>query len=162
MANKRKARYSIDSGALIHAWHRAYPPKNFASFWEKMEEAIDGGIILASIEVLNEIKKKDDDLNRWCDYRPDSFFVDIDDEVQMHLAHIMGKYPRLVDTVKGRSGGDPFVIALARSYNPSPLTVITQEGIGKKNSPKIPDVCNAEKIPWKNLVEFIQAEDWRF
>ena len=162
MADEKKSRYSIDSGALIHAWHRAYPPKNFASFWGKMEGAIQEGLILASVEVFNEIKKKDDDLSDWCDRRPNSFFVEIDDEVQEHLAHIMGTYPRLVDTVKGRSGGDPFVIALARSYNPSPLTVITQEGFGKKNSPKIPDVCNAEKIPCLNLVEFIQAEDWRF
>lgn len=162
MANNGNARYSIDTSALIHAWRRAYPPKNFSSFWAKIENLIDDGVILASVEVLNELKKKDDEIHEWCNNRPDVFCVEIDNDMQEHLAHIMGKYPRLVDTVKGRSGGDPFVIALARSHMPVALTVITQEGFGKKNSPKIPDVCKAEHIECKNLVELIQAEDWRF
>jgi len=162
MANNGNARYSIDTSALIHAWRRAYPPKNFSSFWAKIEDLIDDGVILASVEVLNELKKKDDEIHDWCNNRPDAFCVEIDDDLQEYLAHIMGTYPRLVDTVKGRSGGDPFVIALARSYTPSALTVITQEGFGKKNSPKIPDVCKSEQIPCINLVELIQAEDWRF
>jgi hypothetical protein len=40
----------------------------------------------------------------------------------------MGAYPRLVDTVKGRSGGDPFVIAVARIKHP-PMTVVTEESL---------------------------------
>ena len=143
MAANGKVRYSIDTSALIHAWRRAYPPKNFASFWAKLENLIDDGVIIASIEVINEINKKDDEIYSWCNNQPDSFCIEIDDDLQVNLAYIMGTYPRLVDTVKGRSGGDPFVIALARSHIPKPLTVITQEGFGKKNSPKIPDVCKA-------------------
>jgi hypothetical protein len=50
----------------------------------------------------------------------------------------------LVDTVKGRSGSDPFVIALAASTNPT-MTVVTEEYVGKV---RIPDVCNAEKIEY--------------
>lgn len=157
-----KARYSIDTSALIHAWRRAYPPKNFESFWTRLEKLIEDEVILASIEVINELKKKDDDIHQWCNGQPEWFSKDIDDNLQGHLSHIMGTYPRLVDTVKGRSGGDPFVIALARANLPRPLTVITQETPGKKASPKIPDVCKDEKIPCMNLVEFIQAEDWRF
>ncbi len=162
MGSNGTARYSIDTSALIHAWRRAYPPKNFASFWAKLESLIDDGVILASVEVINELNKKDDEIHDWCNNQPSSFCAEIDNDLQIHLSHIMGMYPRLVDTVKGRSGGDPFVIALSRSYKPKPLTVITQEGFGKKNSPKIPDVCKAEQIPCINLVEFIQAEDWRF
>jgi hypothetical protein len=160
--HKRKAapRYSIDTSALIHAWRRAYPPKNFISFWEKLDQYIADGIIVASIEVRAELKKKDDEIHTWCDECPPDFCIDLDDEQQEHLAYIMGTYPRLVDTVKGRSEGDPFVIALARSHSPN-LGVISQEGNGKKDSPKIPDVCRAEGITCLTLVEFIQAEDWR-
>ena len=146
MPSNGKARYSIDSSSVIHAWRRAYPPKNFESFWGKIEDLIDSGEIVASVEVLNEMKKKDDEIYKWCLNRPASFSVEIDDEIQLHLNHIMGTYPRLVDTVKGRSGGDPFVIALARSNKPSSLTVISEENMGKKNSPKIPDVCRSENI----------------
>jgi hypothetical protein len=162
MAANGNARYSIDTSALIHAWRRAYPPKNFASFWAKLENLINDGVIVASVEVINELNKKDDEIHNWCSIQSNTFCVEIDDDLQENLAYIMGTYPRLVDTVKGRSGGDPFVIALARSHNPKVLTVITQEGVGKKNSPKIPDVCKAEKIPCINLVELIQAENWKF
>jgi kynureninase len=161
MKDKQVARYCIDTSSLVHAWHRAYRPRNFESFWRKIDEYIDRGVIIASIEVKNELKKKDDEVHTWAKARPDGFFVDIDDALQDHLAHIMGAYPRLVDTVKGRSECDPFVIALARSYSKK-LIVISQENSGKKNSPKIPDVCLAEGIKCLNLVEFIEAEDWRF
>jgi hypothetical protein len=153
-------RYSIDTSALIHAWRRAYPPKNFITFWRKLDQYVADGVVLASVEVKAELKKKDDEIHVWFDSCQDSFCVDVDDEQQEHLAYIMGKYPRLVDTVKGRSECDPFVIALARAHSPR-LTVISQEGNGKKDSPKIPDVCRAESIECMTLVEFIQAEDWR-
>ena len=120
MANNENARYSIDTSALIHAWRRAYPPKNFVSFWAKIENLIDDGVVLASVEVLNELKKKDDEIYSWCNGRPGYFCVEIDDDLQEHLAHIMGTYPRLVDTVKGRSGGDPRGPWMTSSYvNPA-------------------------------------------
>jgi hypothetical protein len=71
---------------------------------------------------------------------------------------IIGAYPRLVDTVKGRSGSDPFVIALAASTNPT-MTVVTEEFVGKV---RIPDVCNAEKIKYCGLADLIEREDWKF
>lgn len=161
MLSNQIARYSIDSSSLIHAWWRAYPPENFASFWARLDEMTDAGIIVSSIEVHNELRKKDDDIHAWCKKRSPNFCVEIDGDQQDHLAYILGTYPRLVDTVKGRSECDPFVIALARSFK-SPLCVISQEGPGKKNSPKIPDVCSAEGLQCMSLVDFIRAERWRF
>jgi Domain of unknown function (DUF4411) len=58
----------------------------------------------------------------------------------------MTAYPRLVDTSKGRSGADPFVIALAAAANPI-MTVVTEEHPGKT---KIPDVCKKEGIKFCN------------
>ena len=153
--------YSIDSSALIHGWRRAYPPRNFAPFWTRVEALIGQRRLRASVEVFNELERKDDDIYKWCKARRADFFVEIDDGIQEHLRHIMGAYPRLTDTSTGRSGGDPFVIALARNYNP-PLTVVSEENPGKKNSPKIPDVCRLEGILCIRLVELIQELDWRF
>lgn len=53
-----KAKYSIDSSSLIHAWRRAYPPEHFKTFWQRLEELVNSGVIVASIEVLNELKKR--------------------------------------------------------------------------------------------------------
>ncbi len=153
--------YSIDSSALIHGWQRVYRPKNFGFVWDRLDLLIEEGRLRASVEVLNELEKKDDELYAWCKDRREALFVEIDDSCQTQVGYIMGTYPRLVDTVKGRSGGDPFVIALAATTNP-PMTVVTEEHPGKKDSPKIPDVCLAEGIPCIGLADMIEQEDWKF
>jgi PIN domain nuclease of toxin-antitoxin system len=50
--------------------------------------------------------------------------VKLDKQIEVHVSDIMRRYPRLVDTKKGRSVGDPFVIAVAQARK---LTVITGE-----------------------------------
>lgn len=153
--------YSFDSSSLIHAWNRAYRPKSFPSFWEKMEESIKAGVIVVSVEVMTEISKKDDGLFEWCKALSGQLSVEIDDEQQEHMQQIMGTYPRLVDTVKGRSGGDPFVIAVAK-MDLGRIAVVSEEDFGKKDSPRIPDVCRAEKIDCYKLADFIDKEGWTF
>ena len=67
----------------------------------------------------------------------------------------MGEYPRLVDTVKGKSASDPWVISLALQYDQK-LTVVTEENGGSANSPKIPYVCRQEDIRCINLLDLIK------
>lgn len=153
--------FSFDSSSLIHAWNRAYRPQNFPSFWRLLEEAIGAGVVVASVEVLNELSKKDDAVLEWCKRQAAGLCVEIDDEQQEHLQHIMGTYPRLVDTVKGKSGGDPFVIALARVRH-GDIVVVSEEDFGRKDSPRIPDVCRAEGIRCYKLADFIEDRGWRF
>lgn len=153
--------FSFDSSALIHAWHRAYRPKNFPTFWTNLEQAVKAGQVVASTEVLVELEKKDDDVHKWCKQLTANICVDVDDLQQEHMRHIMGAYPRLVDTVKGRSGADPFVIAVARSMR-GHIIVVSEENFGKRDSPKIPDVCRAEGIHCFKLVDFIDARGWTF
>ncbi|GJM10269.1 MAG: hypothetical protein DHS20C11_25450 [Lysobacteraceae bacterium] len=68
-------------------------------------------------------------------------------------------YPKLVDTAKGKSGADPFVIAMARSHNPR-LTVITEEKGGSAQKPKIPYVCQQENIRCVSLLGLIVEQKW--
>ena len=150
--------YSADSSALIHGWRRIYRPKNFGFVWDQLGVLIEEGRFKASVEVYNDLEKKDDELFKWCKERKDKLVVDIDNNIQAHVARIMKAYPRLVDTVKGRSDSDPFVIALAASTNPT-MTVVTEEFAGKV---RIPDVCNAEKIDYCGLADLIERENWNF
>jgi Domain of unknown function (DUF4411) len=150
--------YSADSSALIHGWRRIYRPKNFGFVWDRLGTLIEEGRLKASIEVYSDLEKKDDELFKWCKEHKDKLVVDIDASVQAHVARIMKGYPRLVDTVKGRSGSDPFVIGLAASTNPT-MTVVTEEFVGKV---RIPDVCNAEKIAHCGLADLIERENWKF
>lgn len=148
--------YSFDSSALIHAWRRAYRPKNFPTFWDRMNELVDEGRLKISSEVYSELEKKDDEIFAWCKVRKELIYVDISDEVQDRVIEIMNDYPRLVDTKNGKSGGDPFVIAIASCGLPISV-VITEENPGGN---RIPQVCTEEDIEWKNLADFIDQEGW--
>jgi hypothetical protein len=149
--------YSVDSSALIHARQRIYRPKNFGFVWEGFDKLIAEGRLKASIEVYNELQKKDDELFAWCKERKEAMFVEIDDALQVLVAKIMGEHPRLVDTTKGRSGADPFVIALAATVDPK-MIVVTEEAPGKE---RIPAVCLAQKIQSCGVADLIEKEDWR-
>lgn len=148
--------YSFDSSALIHAWRRAYRPKNFPTFWARMNDLANDGRLKVSSEVYAELSKKDDDVFAWCKQRKSLIYVDITDEVQERVIRIMQAYPRLVDTKNGKSGGDPFVIAIASCGLPID-TVVTQENPGGM---RIPEVCDHEDIRCLNLADFIDAEGW--
>jgi len=58
--------YSVDSSALIHGWRRVYRPKNFGIVWERFGALIEERRLRSSIEVYNELEKKDDELFKWC------------------------------------------------------------------------------------------------
>lgn len=156
-----KTVYCIDTSSFLHGWRRAYPPKRFAGLWARLDDLINDGRLLASIEVYNELEKKDDEIYGWAKERKETLFREIDDDVQDSVVHIMGTYPKLVDTGKGKSGGDPFVIAQARSAQPY-STVVSQEKGGSADKPRIPYVCQQEGIPCIELLELIEAEDWVF
>ena len=96
----------------------------------------------------------------WAKERKASF-LEIDDDVQAAMGWILGKYPRLVDTAKGKSGADPFVIAQAISATPQ-LVILHQEAGGSLQSPKIPFVCNQEGLAHIDLLALIDQEGWSF
>lgn len=153
--------YSIDTSALLHGWHRAYPPKRFPALWTKLDDLIEEGRLLATIEVLNELEKKADDAFLWARARKATLFREIDDDVQDAVVGLMQTYPKLVDTAKGKSGGDPFVIAQALSAKPR-HTVVTQEAGGSAKQPNIPWVCQEIGVLSINLLAMIDQEDWVF
>jgi hypothetical protein len=79
--------------------------------------------LCASIEVYLELEKKDDELFDWCKGRKETLVRELDDETQGIVKEILRDHPRLVDTVKGRSGADPFVIELAETTTPFMLVL---------------------------------------
>jgi hypothetical protein len=151
--------YSIDTSAILHAWRRAYPPEVFPALWEKLNELVDRGELLASQEVLFELERKDDDVYRWARERR-RMFVPTDEDVQRVVQDILRDYPGLVDPKRERSGADPFVVAVAQVKG---CTVVTNER--PTTSPirvKIPTVCQALGIRCLDLLQFIREKGWVF
>lgn len=149
--------YSIDTSAFLEAWVRNYPKDVFPTIWDQMELAARNRILRASDEVLRELERKEDGAHSWMKSHPE-MLVPFDSSIELHVSAIMQRYPRLVDTKKGRSGGDPFVIAVARLQN---LTVITAENqTGKLDVPRIPDVCADLGIRCIRMIEFFREQKW--
>ncbi len=148
--------YSIDTSALLEAFVRRYPPDIWPALWdEKLDELIDTGRLVAAYEVLEDLSKRDDDIHEWAKIRT-KMFIDLD-QYEPQLIKVMSDYPRLVDTKTGKSGSDPMVIALASAQR---LTVVSEEGMGSANSPKIPYVCNQIGIRHVNFLAFIREQQW--
>jgi hypothetical protein len=150
--------HSFDTSGFLDAWVRHYPPDIFHSFWRQMEKSVTQEIIKVSDEVLEELERKDDGAGDWIRDRP-TMIVPTDENIQREVSRILAIHPRLVNAGKRRSGGDPFVIAVARLNN---YTVITGEsGSGRLSHPKIPDVCSSLGVPCINLLDSVRQQGWR-
>lgn len=150
--------YCIDTSALIAAWQESYPPDNFPRVWERLDELIAAGRLVAPIEVLRETSKRSDELHTWLRERGE-MFRELEEAIQIEAANVLAHYPRLVGERKLRTSADPFVIALARVER---LQIVTDEKpTGNLNRPNIPDVCAALGMPSTlNMLQLIRAERW--
>lgn len=149
--------YCIDTSSLIAAWQERYPIENFPSFWNKMDQLISDKRLIAPIEVLNEMKKRSDELHAWLKARP-QMFRELDDAMQLEAVRVLTQFPRLVGERKLRTSADPFVVALARVEN---LSVVTDEKpTGNANRPNIPDVCLLLAMTSMSVLDLIKAEKW--
>jgi Domain of unknown function (DUF4411) len=123
-----------------------------------MDGAAKNGDIWIIEEVVRELKHKEDGAHAWVKKR-EAIIVPIDSDVQTHLDSIMHKYGQLVDSRRNKSGGDPWVIALAQARG---LTVVTGEKPTHNLArPKIPDVCGDLGIPCIGIVDFFRKQGWQ-
>jgi|SRR5579863_8444609 len=149
--------YSLDTSGFLDAWARHYPIDVFPTIWDRLDRAASSGVICASEEVLRELEKKDDAAHAWMKARP-HMIISFDTEIETKVIALLAQFPRLVDERRGRSGGDPFVIAVALVRG---LSVITGEvPTGRREAPKIPDVCKELNIPCIRILDFFRAQRW--
>jgi Domain of unknown function (DUF4411) len=149
--------YSIDSSGVLDLF-RYYPPDVFPSIWIQLESACQGGLIIAIDEVYKELEKKDDDAFQWIKSHRE-MVVDLDTAIQGHVAAVLTAHPRLVDTRKNRSQGDPFVIALALARKCAVLT--GERATGNIAKPNIPDVCTALGVTCMPVLAMFRNEGWK-
>ncbi len=84
----------------------------------------------------------------------------LDEEIQLIAMELLAEHPRLVDTHRGRSQADPFVIATAVKLGA--VVVTGEKRRGNLTIPKIPDVCEAMGIPCMTFLEMLRSFAWRF
>lgn len=145
--------YCVDTSGWLDGWQRHYPPDVFPSLWTKIDGLVNSGDILSSEEVYLELKKKSDELHDWIQGRK-QMLVPLDEPIQLKAVALLSEFPRLVDTLRGRSKADPFVIATALERN---AVVVTGEPLtGKLDKPRIPDVCQVKNIRCITFLQMIR------
>jgi Domain of unknown function (DUF4411) len=144
--------FCVDTSGWLDGWLRHYPRDVFPSLWQNVEERVNGCEIIASEEVYVELQKKDDDLHEWMKERK-FMLIPANESVQRHVAEVLATYPRLVDTLKGRSQADPFVIATAVETG---SIVVTGESVGTATKPRIPFVCQQLGIRCITFLDMIR------
>jgi len=137
----------------MDGWLRFYPPDVFPTLWSKLDEAIAAGTIVSSEEVYVEVEKKADDLHDWIKDRK-QMLVPLTEPIQRRASQLLTEYPRLVDTLRGRSMADPFVIATAMELGA--IVVTGEVRTGKMDKPRIPDVCGVKAISCISFLEMIR------
>jgi hypothetical protein len=152
-------RYSLDTSSLVESWRRYYPPDVFPSLWqEHLPTLVASGDLRATEEVRTELERQDDELLEWAAAQA-GLFIEVDEQVQRGVRDILVTYANLVDANRGRSGADPFVIALAQV---NACSVVTEEKPRSLLHPKIPDVCAGLGIACVNMLALIREQGWRY
>jgi hypothetical protein len=141
----------FDTSAYLNGWRDHYPPKTFPSVWKLIEDAMVGQRIIAPREVLNELKRKDDEVASWAKTRAE-LFVEPSGQVQSEAGIILAMLPN-----PGiRDGADPFVVAEAKVRR---MTVVTYEGrsfsgVPTKNwSKRMPGICQKVGVECRTVPE---------
>lgn len=152
--------FSADTSSLMEAWIRRYPPDVLPPLWERLSALIAQGRLIASEEVGRDLEKQSDDLHAWAESQS-GLFVPTEEAIQLQVKQILANHKKLVDTTKGRSGSDPFVIAVARSRG---CAVVTEEKASRnpEKRPKIPDVCRALGVESIDMLGLIRRVGWVF
>ncbi|MCE5175798.1 MAG: DUF4411 family protein [Bacteroidales bacterium] len=157
-------KYCLDANVLIEAWQKYYCPDVCPDYWTILAELGRQDIIFIPEMVSNEILRTEDDLAEWL--KSSGIPIrKIDEQTASCLKDIFAANPihkRLVDSVKGRSLADPWVIAHAICER---ATVVTKEEkitalISTKI--KIPNVCENMGVKWINDFDFIRELNIQF
>jgi len=156
--------YCLDANVLITPWNSYYSPDFCGTYWDIINELGRKRLLFLPAMVQQEITNTDDKLAKWLKnaHIP---IREVTEEVTTRLKEIYAKdakHERLVDSTKGRSLADPWVIAHAMQER---AIVVTKEE--KITSPassriKMPNVCEAMGVEWIDDFELIRRFDISF
>ncbi len=158
--------YIIDTSSLIEL-NKHNPMDVYPGVWQRIEQLINTGRLLAPKEVFYEIGNIDDQLHSWSKMQDNLFVEPTLKQIEI-VKNILEKYPSLID-INRKYDADPWVIALAIELVNSPQMtlitikriVVTEEKI-RGNMIKIPFVCQGYKIESIDVIGMFREEGWKF
>jgi len=149
--------FSFDTSAFIGAHNELYRPQTFPGLWRELEVLIAAGQLVASEEVLHELERQDDDLLKWAKEQH-GLFVAMNAAIEAAVKRVVA-IPNVVKGTSTENSADPFVVAVALARS---ATVVSREGAGSPQRPKIPYLCGALGVPHQSLEQFVTGQGWSF
>ena len=150
--------YCFDASAWLDCWVRWYPIGTFPSLWRNLDRLVDQGKLITPEMVLDELSNVEDGIAAYIRSKPLGI-CKVDPLIQNSVRQVMERHRNLVET-RGKSGGDPWVIATAHVYK---MDVVTGEKRSRNlSAPRIPDVCDSFNIRVFSTLEFICSHGWEF
>ena len=137
---------------------RSYPKQEFESVWQFVEQLLNSGRIFSIDEVYIELAQQDDEIFQWVSQWEDKF-IPLDDAIQTKALEILSRFPTLIDLRKGKSGADPFLIAVAAVRGG--IIVSEENRSGGPPMVKIPDVALSFGIPCMKFLNVLRQEGYR-
>lgn len=147
-------KYVVDTCSFA-ALQRVYPPDVFPGVWNLVDKLASDGIVGSVEDVLEELKINDDALYKWA-RKHKGIFMPLDGQIQTLATTILSTHSSLIDLKKRKSGADPFIIAAA--IITSGAVVTEEKPSGGPPKVKIPDVCQAYRVPCMTLLDLLRAE----
>lgn len=161
------AEYCIDTNVFADFWsdpmaQRPYCIEVFERPWQYIDQEIQAGRIVSSMDVFVELKDtKHPDLARWLGANKYIFQPNSPEQIKV-LTSIINKYPAY--TWEKKNQADPQIVALAKVMGCAVITLekkITPNG-GAVKMPKIPNLCEEFGVPCVSLVDFFIQEGQKF
>jgi hypothetical protein len=163
--------YCIDTSALINL-DREYSYEVFPSLWDDfITHLVEEGRLIATEEVKEDLKKRDDELFNWVMKHCDMMFIKTNTLVMERVRLILAQFKNFINPEKpDKNFSDPFVIALAlEAQNILPyvdgeteIMVITYERFtGNLHGPKMPDICKYYGLKVGKLIDIFKVEGWK-
>ncbi len=158
--------YIVDSNFFIQA-HRAYYPLDvITSFWTKISDLSNQGIIKSIDKVKVEIydnSSHEDELKEWRKNNlPNDFFINTESAVVNYArianwANSLNQHYKqnAIEEFLSAELADPWLVAYAIGQD---ITIVTYEKSepNRKNRIKIPEVCNHFGVRYINTVEMLR------
>lgn len=157
--------FVLDSNFFIQAHRLLYPLDVVVSFWDKVADLANRGVIISIDKVRDEIYGDEDDLENWCRANlPNDFFkqtgtTEVLNSYQAAIGWAVSRnqyLPRALTEFLDDREADAWLIAFAHA---NALPVVTYE-ISEPNSQrkvKIPDVCIGLNVTYLNTIEMLRA-----
>lgn len=157
------ARFVLDTNFFIQAHRMHYPLDVVPSFWLKIKELAEKGIIVSIDKVKDEIQLNKDALTEWCDQNiPKDFFKSTDVVINEYVAVTNWANSRsahynltALNEFLDSAEADAWLVAYSIANGNIVVTHETSEP-NRKSKIKIPDVCNVFGNSYVNTIEMFR------